>query len=635
MAPIEARTVAVAVVVCVGLGLGLGLGGGEATAQSAGPAVDVTVDGTPLERGDVHHTATDPWVTVSASAPEGESIRLVEIRVDGETRHAFEPSGERVERNVALDMENGQRRVTVVAKGGGVTTHTVTIVRDDLAPTVTFEGDLSGGPTMYRTETLDRPEMQAPILIVDGEPATSLQDVPEMTVSNSTLTVAGTIDDDSTIQYVRIEHAYEYTGVGGRSSDDDETFEYDPVSTAPIHSDVPIPTDGVDGDADPERLESHLLPSPGESFNETLTLALGTNYLRIAVEDALGNLAVAHVTVTVDDGTPPTVNVTDVQYVSPTRLRIEGTATDAVQVHDVWVRETLLAADDIETDTDIETFDGRDLCSVAAVLDLDDENLCVQYDDATVYVIDETLVVHHRLVYRRPTEPDADRKRIGFNRTVYHPQGSDRLVVGANDTALNEYTRTDPLSRFLAPNVTIDDPRTGYVDGTSVAVGGRVTGGQVDDVSVEAVDPGSGRIVDIRPVELGENGTYGARLDGTADETLLRVRARDASGEEYLASTTVSEPAPTPATPSNGDRTPTTEPTGTAAPAATDDEGASVRVPFVGRVSLPSVGVPAPLDSTLSVPVPLLGPVDVPLFGVGLVALLGAGVGVRRRYRDG
>jgi hypothetical protein len=626
----------VVVAVLLLVGAGAATLGTPTAAQSASPQVSVTVDGAPLDLGEVHHTPTDPWLTVTATAPEGATLQLVEIRVDGETRHVFEPSTRSVDRNMVLNLRNGDHRLTVVAKGsgtdGGVTTYAATVVRDDRAPSVTFAPPLRGAPLGFDTATTDRPDAEGPLFVVDGTPTASLTDaVPTTTVTNSTLDVAGTISDDSEIRAVRIEHAYEYATVGGRSADDDEEFGYDPVDVAPIHPDRPLPSDDVDGDADPERLDRYFFPSPGDSFDQRVTLALGTNYLRIAVEDVLGNIAVYHVVVTVEDGTPPSVTLTDVRYVSPTRLHVEGTVTDEVQVHDVWLEETLLTLDDVATDVDVETFDGADLCSAATELDLDNRSqLCTVYDDATVAVREETneLVVRHRVVYRRPTVPDADRKRVSFDTTVYHPPDADEVEIAANDTALNDRNRSYPLSTFLRPNVTVAEGRTGYVQGRTVSVGGRITGGQPASASVETLDPETGRLIDIQSVTVGPEGQFGTRLAGARGTTDVRIRVRDASGAEYLhpdsGPLTVTAPAPDPAPPPE-------RPDGTPTPAAGDAGDATTpdgfRIPLLGVV----VPTPGPLGAAATVPVPFVGPIDVPLVPVGLATLLAAAVALRRR----
>jgi hypothetical protein len=629
-----------ALVVLLVVALGVASIGAPVTAQSSSaPEVAVTVDGLPLDAGDVHHTSADPWMTVTVTAPEGETVQLVEIRVDGETRHTFEPSTRRVERNVVLDLTNGEHRISVVAKTGTVETHAATIVRDDRAPTVTFDRPLRDVPLSYGTDTLNRLDTSRPTFVVDGTPTSTLPDIATLTVSNSTLAVAGSIEDDSEIRSVRIEHAYQYAEVGGRKSDESE-FEYDPVDRAPIHPSIQLPTN--DDASDPERVDTYFLPSPGDSFNRTVTLALGTNYLRIAVEDTLGNIAVEHVVITVEDGTGPALNVTDVRYVSPTRLHVEGTVRDEVQVHDVWLEETLLTLDAVEADVDIGSLDGASLCRAADTLDLaNEETLCSVYDEANVYVDeeDDALLVRHRMRFRQPTVPDADRKRLRFDTTVYHPPGADEFVVGANDTALNERLRTYQLSTFLAPNVTVDDNRTGYVADDTVAVGGRVVGGQVGEVSVETVDPATGRIVDITPVELGTNGTFDTRLGAAADETQIRVRVRDASGVERLTNATVSAPIDPPPTPADDAETASTAP----GPSADGGDGAStepttnatggIRVPLVGVViPTPDVGLD-PLDASVSAPLPVVGPVDIPLLaGVPLLVVVAV---VGRRLRGG
>ncbi|AZH24564.1 hypothetical protein [Haloplanus aerogenes] len=620
--------------------------GTPAAAQSSPPPdVAVTVDGLPLDVGDVHHTSADPWMSVTVTAPEGETVRLVEVRVDGETRHVFEPSTRRTDRNVVLDLSNGEHRITVVAKAGTTETYAATIVRDDRAPTVTFDQPLRGMPVSYGTDTLERLGTQRPTFLVDGAPVSTLPDVQTLTVSNSTLTIAGSIEDDSEIRAVRIEHAYEYAAVGGRMPGSTD-FAYDPVDRVPIHPGISLPRDNVDGDAYPERVDTYFSSSPGDSFNRTVTLALGANYFRITVEDALGNVAVEHVVVTVEDGTGPTLNVTDVRYVSKTRLHIEGTVRDEVQVHDVWLEETLVTLDDIEADVDLEALDGSDICTAADTLDFDDEEtLCSVYSGATVYVREDidALIVRHRLIFRKPTVPDADRKRIRFDTTVYHPPEADRFVMGTNDTALNPRYRSYTLATFLAPNVTVADSRTGYVDENTVTVSGRVVDGQVREVSVETVDPTTGRIVDIDPVDLGTNGSFTTRLAATPDETQVRVRARDASGAEYVTNATVSGPLEPTTTPAGDGDDGADADTGVESNAGGDDAAVTnstandtaaggVRIPVVDVViPVPSVGIPDALGASVSAPLPVVGPVDIPLIAGVPLLLVVAVAGARAR----
>lgn len=561
-----------------------------ATAQSGGdgsPTVSVDVDGAPLDDGEAYHTADDPWIRVTASAES--PVSLVEVRVDGTTRHRFEPSSRTVDRSLPLDLVTGDHRVTVVVTADGVTVHEATVLKDDVDPVVAYEDPI--------------------------DPAPLADEVPTVTVENSTLTVAGTIDDSSPIEYVRIDHAYEYERAVSRDGDEDDgDFAYDIEDQAPFSADEQLPVDSSDGDGgtsddgdadDLERRDQHLLPSPGTRFNESLTLALGTNYLRIVVEDAAGNTEATHLAVTVSDDTRPGLNVTHIEYVSPTRLRVTGYATDEVGVNDVWLQEIRNTSED---GADEETVTGTDRGSDA--------------DDAA----DETqsVTVRHRLVFRQTTIPDRSRRNVSFDTTVYHPPGDDTVVIGVNDTARNDRVRNYSLSTFLAPTISVDEERTGYVD-DGVAVGGRVVDGQIDDVSVEAVDPSTGRIVDVRPVDLGRNGTFGARLDGAADTTRLRIRVRDVSGGEHVETLTVDEPADDPATPvadpggdDDGDGS-----EADADGAATDDDAdplATVRIPVVG-VTVTVPGVPAPLGASVSVPVPVVGPFDVPLAPVGVLLL--------------
>ncbi|WP_338740962.1 hypothetical protein [Haloplanus salilacus] len=588
------------VAVLVLVALGAVAAGAPAAAQSGdggSPTVSVDVGGVPLDEGEAYHTANDPWLRVTASADA--PVSLVEVRVDGTTRHSFEPASESVDRSLPLDLATGDHRVTVVARADGVTVHEATVVKDDVDPRVTYDDPLEAAPL--------------------GD------DPPTVTVENSTLTVAGTVDDASPIEYVRIDHAYEYERAASRDGDDDDgDFAYDIENQAPFSADEQLPVDtshgdtSDDGDADDlERRDQYLVASPGTRFEESLTLALGTNYFRIVVEDAAGNTEAAHLAVTVTDDTRPTLNVTHIEYVSPTRLRISGWATDEVQVNDVWLQEYRNTSDEDElgeTETEAEAERGSDA---------DDD------PDET-----QNVTVRHRLVFRQTTIPNRSRGNVSFDTTVYHPPGDDTVVIGVNDTARNDRVRNYSLSTFLAPTITVDDERTGYVD-DDVAIGGRVVDGQIDDVSVEAVDPSTGRTVDIRSVELGRNGTFGTRLDGLADATRLRIRVRDVSGAEHVESVTVDAPAEAPATPSGSgsDGGDGTDGTGADdADTAAGDGPATFEIPVVGvEVPIPSVGVPAPLAASLSVPIPLVGPIDLPLAPVGLVVLALVAVAVRAR----
>lgn len=515
-----------------------------AVAQStASPTVSVETDAAPLDPGDVYHTPTDPLVRVRVSADT--PISLVEVRVDGVTRHAFEPSRERFDRSLSLDLETGRHRVTVVARADGTATHTGTIVKDDEAPTLDYSAPF--GPNA----SSDDP---------DVPPAT------ELTVSRGNVSVDGSLDDRSAVTAVRIDHAYDYRTVDGTER---------------------------------EGRDQYLLSRPGTDFRQSIYLVPGSNTITVRAEDAVGNVRTHEFTVAVDDERAPNLTVTDVEWVSETRLHVEGRATDRVQVQSVWL-ESGNASDDESGE-------------------------------------------RHPLLFPTATTPDRDRRNVTLDTTVYHPPGADHVVLGTNDTAGNAETWNYSLATFLAPNVTVADGRTGYVDGRTVAVGGRVAGGQVGDVSVEAIDPETGRILDIRSVDLGTNGTFAARLDAAPDETRIRVRVRDASGAEHLTNVTVAEPlvpAPTPtptpsaSTPSSGESDGGTAPTATNG--TSNGSSSGVRIPVVGVVvPVPTPDVSGALSASVSLPIPVVGPVDVPPIAAGVPLVFVVVVVVRRRARGG
>jgi hypothetical protein len=506
---------------------------------AAPPSVSVGVGGTPLDPGEAYHTDLDPWVNVTVDAET--EIELVEVRVDGTTRHTFEPASKRFSRSVNLDLATGERRLTVVARADEVTTYEATLVKDDVKPVVNYTSPFAETATA-----------------ADEPPST------ELTVSRGNVTVSGSLTDHSAIDYVRIDHRYQY-----RAGGNDSRVGH----------------------------REYLLYRPGASFNQSLSLAPGVNDVTLEAVDVVGNVREHEFTVAVDDETAPAVNVSHVEWLSPTRLRIEGTATDRVQVDAVWAQ-------------------GPNATTTAA----------------------ETNVgngTRHHLVFPTSTEPDPNRSEMRFDAAVYNPPGADHVVVGANDTAGNEATRNLSLSTFLAPTVTFDDPTTGYVDDGTVTVGGRIVDGQVANVSVETVDPATGATVDIRPVERGVDGTFRTRLDAPSDETVVRIRVRDVSGAEHLTTTNVS--APVERTPAGGDGGADGDDGagsdggegasdgGTGDADGEDDAGgAGVRIPFVG-VTLPL----GPLAASVSLPLPFVGPIRIPAVAVaGLALLLVVGLGV-------
>jgi hypothetical protein len=530
----------VAVLVCVGA-----LSPAVAAQSAASPTITVSADADPLDADDVHHTPTDPLVRVQVSADA--PISLVEVRIDGTTRHAFEPSRERVDRSVSLDLETGPHRLTVVARGDGVATHEATLIKDDEAPTVNYSAPFAPGVSSDDPET----------------PPSA-----ELTVNRGNVSVAGTLTDLSAVDVVRIDHAYGYRSVEG---------------------------------ADREGRRQYFLASPGEDFGQSLYLPPGSNTITVRAEDAVGNVRIHEFTVAVDDDRAPTLSVTDVEWVSPTRLHIEGRASDRVQVGAVWL-ESGNTSDD----------DGGE---------------------------------RHPLVFPQGTAPDRERRNVTIDTTVYHPPDTDYVVLGANDTAGNEQTWNYSLATFLAPNVTVADGRAGYVDDRTVAVGGRVVDGQVRAVSVEAVDPATGRIVDIRPVDLGADGSFTTRLGGAPDETIVRVRVRDASGAEHLTNVTVAGPLESPAAPpasggdggSDGDESSATGTVGGAGAGSADGDGGDsggVRIPVVGVV-VPTPDVGGALSASVSLPIPAVGLIDVPVLAAGVPIVFVVAVAARRRVRGG
>jgi hypothetical protein len=175
-----------------------------------------------------------------------------------------------------------------------------------------------------------------------------------------------------------------------------------------------------------------------------------------------------------------------------------------------------------------------------------------------------------------------------------------------------------------------------------VVVTGRATDGEIASASVETVDPDTGEVVDIASLHGGGVVTdlsFERRLDAPGGRrATIRLRVIDSSGTEHVRSvdrqSTTDTPTPSatatpssatpasPATPAAPTPTPAVTPVPTPAP-----ESSGLTVPLIG-VTIP---VPSVLGTSLSVPVPFVGPFDVPV--VPVVGLFVVGLGVVARAR--
>jgi hypothetical protein len=243
---------------------------------AAEPAVALTVDGAPAADGDRLVVPADPVLGVNASART--TVERVVVRVDGSTVESWAPGTERVSERLRLDVTNRPQTVQVVVTGsdGSVTATQVTIQKDTVAPFVGFTDPFESDPR--------------------GRPP------PEVSVSQSRVTLAGQLDDTIGTEYVRITRKHRVQVVD----------DFRVVS------------------------ETHVVRDPGEGFTQELFLGPGRNDVSVVVQDRFGNSRRYDLVFVVTDVTDPTISLAAVpNRTTSSTVFVNGTATDNVQVDSV------------------------------------------------------------------------------------------------------------------------------------------------------------------------------------------------------------------------------------------------------------------------------------------------------------
>ncbi|MFB6123229.1 MAG: hypothetical protein ABEJ78_07200 [Haloferacaceae archaeon] len=379
-------------------------------------------------------------------------------------------------------------------------------------------------------------------------------------LSNASVTLAGRVFDQSNVTRVRIERRYSFDAISVR-----DVWEL----------------------------------KPGESFEQSIFLGYGTNHVTVTTRDELGNVVKYQLELVARDDRAPNVTVTDVEWLSKSKVRVTGYAEDDLQLKSVTVGKTSVT----------------------------DRRVLMATED------------------RRP---DRSGRRAEFTGIVTAPR--ETLVITAADHSGKTTTRGVRLSQFAVPEVHLNESATRR-SGGSVYVGGVVLRGAVSDVTVETVSKETGRIVDIaipyHDLPTGTRIPFETRLEAADGPTMVRVRVLDATGTEHVIKRTVVPESTATATAANAELTGTTRPAdadatatpvadaqsgegaSSAAPSDAKDGGIRLEVPFVGV----GVTIPGPGALGFSVGIPMTGiSVDVPgvgVLGVGALVVLGGSV-VRR-----
>jgi hypothetical protein len=243
---------------------------------AAEPTIDLAVDGTPMASGDSIIVPEDPLLSVNASART--TVERVVVRVDDTTVETWIPGTETVSESTRLDLANEPQVVQVIVTGsdGSVTVSQVTVEKDAVAPFIGF------------TEPFETdPFGQAPT---------------EVPLSESSVTLAGTLTDASDVEFVRITSAHRAESAAG----------YEVVT------------------------DTHVIRDPSEQFAQEVFFGPGENTLEVVVQDEWGNSRSYDISFNVRDVTEPEITFEEMPAeTSTSTVFINGTATDNVQVDSV------------------------------------------------------------------------------------------------------------------------------------------------------------------------------------------------------------------------------------------------------------------------------------------------------------
>lgn len=297
------------------LSAGVSVADGAATQQTIddGPAVSVTslavtvegeilegdriVDEAALSEGGRVITSHDPTITLDVRADS--PIEVVSIRVDGETRRTYSPDAESFQRSEEIDLKPRENEVRIVVKANETTTRTGTIVKDNRAPLMTFESPFEAG-FVNSNGTYSAPN-------------------ETYTIEDAQVTLAGTFQDETGIEKVRIERTYRTTTNGSGTI-------YNRSRTT-----IEEPGESI---AYPLRLG----PAAQNIENGT-DIQNGTNTVRLTAFDRFEQRRVYEVDLLVEDNDAPEIDLhrvsTDVTNQSVT---FNFTVTDRVGIESVGYR---------------------------------------------------------------------------------------------------------------------------------------------------------------------------------------------------------------------------------------------------------------------------------------------------------
>ena len=331
--------------------------------------------------------------------------------------------------------------------------------------------------------------------------------------------------------------------------------------------------------------------TPNESFTQSIFLGVGDNTVTARYYDELNHVRVHRLTITVQDTAPPTLSNLSVVRTAPETLRVRGQATDNGQIRSV----SLMPAN----------------------------------VDDTTYLLDPGV-----------GEPNPARQRTTFASNVTLHPGVNTVILRATDTAGNTVERTVSVRRTVVPELRLDRGGTRYVNGSTVVARGMATDGEIVSATIETVDADTGEVVDIVSLHDGDIVTdldFERHLAAPESRhTTVRLRVIDSSGTEHVTALdrtlTVETPTATPTATPGPSTTSASPPAATATPppptATPDGSNASgLTVPVIG-VTIP---VPSVLGTSVSLPVPVVGPFDVPILPVAALFAVGLGLAGRRR----
>jgi hypothetical protein len=167
-------------------------------------------------------------------------------------------------------------QVVVTGSDGSVAASQITVVKDEVAPFIGFDEPFESDPR--------------------GRPPA------DVTLSESRVTLSGTLTDASNVEFVRITREHRAQ----------TAVDFEVVS------------------------QSHVIRDPGEEFSQELFFGPGDNTVRVVVQDEFGNSRTYDLSFTIADTTDPTLSFDGVpEETSSSTVFVNGTAADNVQVNDV------------------------------------------------------------------------------------------------------------------------------------------------------------------------------------------------------------------------------------------------------------------------------------------------------------